>query len=104
MTLPHTDVDFRRLADRVVALRLEGLTYREIARLTGAPFGTVSGMLTREKASNVAFNERLMAAERERVRARKRFADDPRAKRPDYGRLPMRPETETSKATSSIET
>lgn len=39
--MTHRTDEFKRLAERVVALRLEGLTYEEIARETGARFGTV---------------------------------------------------------------
>lgn len=96
--------EFKRLADRVVALRLEGLTHEEIAERTGARLGTVSGMLSRERACSEELNDQLMAAAQERLKAKRRFTDDPRAKRPDYGRAPMKPATETFKSTSSIET
>lgn len=95
MTNQRPGVDFPSLLDRIVALRLEGLTYLKIAEETGTPLGTVSGVLTRARRSSEA------KVQRESHQQKHAFKDDPRAKRPDYGRLPPRSETTVWRTSTS---
>lgn len=90
-----------RLYERVVALRLEIRTYVAIAQITGAPIGTVCSILKRERKHNAALADVTRRLEEERRSGRRpRFVDDPRAKLPDYGRLPLPPAAEVHRSST----
>jgi hypothetical protein len=85
------DIDFNSLRERVLALRKLGKRYREIAEETGAPVGTVCSMIQRE-----AKHDRSLLASA--LPKPVRYTDDPRARLPDTGRLPLPPASEVHRS------
>jgi hypothetical protein len=82
-------VNFVSLEEEVVSLRQAGRNYKEIARMTGAPLGTVCSMIGR--------NARFLSST---IPKKVRYVDDPRARRPDTGRVPLPPPAEVHRSST----
>lgn len=77
---------------------MEDKTYVEVARITGAPIGTVCSILNHERKRNEALRDVTRRLKEKRWSPQ--FVDDPRAKLPDYGRLPLPPAAEVYRSST----